>query len=51
MTMSIITEIGVRRKPMLNVSSSVNFSQVKLNTVTVGYKPVAASRPMAKKYS
>ena len=36
MTMSIITLIGVRRKPMLNVRASVNFSQVKLNTVTVG---------------
>ncbi len=50
-TMSINTESGVSRKPMLNVSNSVNFSHVKLNTVTVGYKPVEASRPTAKKYS
>ena len=48
MTMSIITLIGVRRKPMLKVNSSVNFIQVKLNTVTVGNKP-SAPRPSAKK--
>ncbi|CUP99789.1 Uncharacterised protein [Segatella copri] len=50
-TMSINTEIGLRRKPMLKVSNSVNFNHVKLNTVTVGYIPVEASRPTAKKYS
>ena len=35
-TISIITDIGVRRKPMLNVKNSVNFNQVRLKTVTVG---------------
>ena len=50
-TMSINTEIGVRRKPMLKVSNSVNFNHVKLNESTVGYNPVEALRPIAKKYS
>ena len=55
-TTSIITLIGVRRKPMLKISSVPNkgalpkSSHVRLNAVTVGYKP-AASLPTAKKYS
>ena len=51
MTINIITLMGVKRKPILKVSNSVNLSQVKLKTVTVGYNPVVASRPTTKKYS
>ena len=36
MTMSIITEMGVRRKPIVNVSSSENLIHTKSNAVTVG---------------
>ena len=51
MTISIITLMGVSLKPILKVSRSLNFSHVRLNTVSVGYRPVAAFLPMAKKYS
>lgn len=51
MTISIITDIGVNLKPILNVSSSLNLNHVKSNAVTVGYNPLEASRPTTRKYS
>ena len=54
-TMSIITEIGVKRKPKVNSSCTPlivpKSSHVKSNGVITGYIPVAASRPATRKYS
>ena len=49
-TTNIITEIGVNLKPMLKVSSSVNFNHVILKGVMVGYNP-STPRPTPIKYS
>ena len=46
-----MAEMVVMRNPILNVRSSLNLIQVKLNAVTVGYNPVDASLPCTKKYS